>query len=405
MNTEMENNVVIVSACRTPFDIFGGVMRETSSIELATHVMKNVVERVNLPKEAVEEIIMGVAVHAELAAYSNIPARQAALKAGFPQTTWSFTIDNACCSSMVAFSQAYKHIKYGDKAVAMAVGSENLSNVSYLLSSKVRWGTKMGDVKLFDPMTSVGYADWKPVSVCADIVGERNNISRDMMDAWAYRSQMYYQKAKEAGKFEDEIVPYVVHTKKGDITVTEDQGPRADTTMEKLAKLRTVYGTKSITAGNAPGLNAGASAILLMSEDKAKEYGLKPLAYVRAVASAADDEDDSAISVARCIRDTVNSVGKTLDDLDVIEINEAFAVIPIVATKYLAEGDEALWKRLQEKTNVNGGAVAIGHPMGATGTRLIMTAMYELRRRGGGLGAAGICGGIGLGEGVLIEVV
>lgn len=401
----MENKVVIVNACRTPFDKFGGVMKNISSIDMTAEVLKNVVEKVGVSKDDVEEIVLGVAVHAELAQYSNIPVRQAALKAGYPETVWSYTVDNACCSSMVAFSQAYKHIKYGEKTVAIAAGAENLSNVPFIMGSKARWGNKAGDIKLVDPMTHVGYEAWAPVSVSANNVAKKVGITREQLDKWAYRSQMKYQEANEAGKFKDEIIPLTVNGPRGSVTVVEeDQGPRADTSLEKLGKLPSVYGTELITAGNAPGLNAGASAILLMSEEKAKEYSLTPLAYVVEVASAADDVEDAVISVARCVKSVVEKSGKTLDDVDVMEINEAFATIPIVTTKYLSEGDDEMWEKLQEKTNVNGGAIAIGHPMGATGTRLIMTAMYELHRRGGGIGVAGICGGLGLGEGVMIEV-
>ena len=224
------------------------------------------------------------------------------------------------------------------------------------------------------------------------------------MDRWAYRSQMLYQKANKERLFDEEIIPYVVSGKNGEVVIKEDASPRADTTYEKLSGLKTVYGTETITAGNAPGLNAGAAAILLMTEEKAREFGLTPLARVLDVTAVASEYENIPIVPALAIQKLLHRNNMSVSDVKLIEINEAFAAMPLVSTKLVAGGDVELTERLRSITNVNGGAIAIGHPMGATGARLIMTLMYELRRRGGGRGIACLCGGLAQGDGVLIEV-
>lgn len=400
-----DSRVVIVSACRTPFDKFGGAMRELSSIQLAVESMKNAVERINFKKEDVDVIYYGTAVPSEEGQYGNSPGRQALLKAGFPPETTTLTVDRACCSSMAAFQIAYKDLLLGECDVAMAVGSENLSNVPILMPSKVRWGVKSMDIVSWDPMAHVGYDDWNPVSVDTENVANRYGITREEMDEWSVGSHQKYFAAKEAGKFDCEVVPFTVVDRKGNETVMQyDVSPRQDTSMEKMAKLKPVYGTKIITAGNAPGLNAGSSAIILMREETAKEYGLEPLAYVKAIAAVAAEAENIPTVPAKAIQQLVKRAGVSLKDVDVIEINEAFSAMPLVSTKILADGDEAELARLRSITNVNGGAVAIGHPMGATGCRLIMTTMFELIRRGGGIGCAALCGGLAQGDGVMLEV-
>ena len=265
----IDKKIVIVSALRTPFDKYGGVMKDIRSIDLGTEVIRQVVERVGLPKDQVDYIFYGTTIHAEVAADINVPVRQALLHAGFPSSTLSLTVDRACCSSMAAFTEGVREIQAGEAEVVIAAGAENLSHVPHLTEG-LRWGKKMGDFKLYDVNAGFNYPGFGPVSVDTDNVARREGVSREEMDRWSFRSQQLYQEANAAGRFADEIIPYTVHTKKGDIVVTEDQGPRADTTYEKLAALKPVYGTQAITAGNSPGMNAGASAILLMTEEKAR---------------------------------------------------------------------------------------------------------------------------------------
>ena len=399
---ENKKEVVIVSAVRTPFDKFGGEMKALHSTFLAQKVLEEVVNKINFNKADVEEIIYGSCIHEEIALYANVPIRQALLKAGYPATTLSFTIDRACCSSMTALEVAYKDILLGEREVAIACGAENLANSPYLLNRHI---PKTGHLELYDHSADMAYRDWTPVSVDTDVVSKEYGITRELMDEWSYLSQTRCQAAKEKGYFDDEIVPITVKGPKGkEITISEDVSPRADTTIEKLSSLKTVYGTESITAGNAPGLNVGASAILLMTKEKADEFGLEPLAYILGIGQVADEAKYIPRVPAKAIQLMMKQNNITLDDIKLIEINEAFAAMPLVSTKILADGNEELLQHLRSITNVNGGAVAIGHPMGATGCRLVMTLMYELRRRGGGKGVAAICGGLAQGDGILLEV-
>ena len=400
-------NIVIVEACRTPFDKFGGVLKATSSIDLAVKVLNKLMDRAKLPKDVVENVYYGCCMHAEMAQYQNVPARQAILKAGFPQETLSVSIDRACCSSMVAVELAAQAIALGEHDVCIACGTESMSNIPLLVPPTVRWGTKMGGVKMDDQLAPTGYTrtGFTDVAYDAGVVALEYGVSREEQDAWSVRTQQRYAAALAAGRWDTEIEPIEIPgPKKTMIVFDKDTSPRPDTNMESLAKLKTIYNSPTVTAGNAPGLNAGASAILLMSEDKAKELGVKPLAYIRSTASVADDYRYIARVPATAIQKATKRAGIGLADLKVIEINEAFAAMPLVSTKILADGDEEKMEKLREITNVNGGAIALGHPVGASGARVIMTAMYELIRRGGGYGVAAICGGLAQGNAVLLEV-
>ncbi|MBQ9973440.1 MAG: thiolase family protein [Oscillospiraceae bacterium] len=399
-----KKNIVIVSACRTPFDRFGGVMRSVPSVELGQYVLEQVVDRVGLAKDQVEYIFYGTAIHAEVAPHVNVPVRQALLKAGFPATTLSMTVDRACCSSMTALMCACREIQAGEIEVAIAAGAENLSNVPHLVSG-LRWGKKLGSLDLYDVNAGFSYPGFGPVSVDTDQVAAQHGVTREEMDRWSLGSHQKYAAADADGRFDAEIVPYTCKDEKGrEVTVEKDQSPRPDTSYEKLAALRPVYGTQAITAGNSPGLNAGASAVLVMTEEKAKEYGLEVLAYVRDFAAVSSQSQNIPTVPAQVAMKLLERNGMTVEQLDLLEINEAFAAMPLVSAKLMTQGNEAQYAGLLEKTNVNGGAIAIGHPMGATGLRLIMTLAAELRRRGGGRGIACLCGGLAQGDGVLIEV-
>ncbi len=233
----------------------------------------------------------------------------------------------------------------------------------------------------------------------------RHGIGREMQDAWACRCQQRYQEALKQGKFEDEIMKLEVSGgKEGPIIFDRDEFPKPDTSMERLAKLKTVYGSPTVTPGNAPGLDAGASALILMRRSEAEKRGIKPLGTILTVQSIAVEPDSIAEAPAPAIQKALKKANIGLDEIDLIEINEAFAAMPLVATKILSGGDDGNWKRLQDKTNVNGGAVAIGHPVGASGARILMTMLYELRRRGGGKGVCAICGGLAQGDAAVVRV-
>lgn len=399
------NDVLIVSAVRTPFGRFGGVLKDMPSAKLAAIVLREVLRRVDLPANGVDEVYLGVVFGAEANLVGGIVARQATLEAGYPPEVRSLTIDRACCSSTVALQLGSRAIRAGEAQVVVVGGAENMGRAPLLVDPSVRWGRRLGPIVLQDPLYELGYPDWDPVSVDADRLAAEMGVTREDMDRWALRSQQRYAAALAEGKFREEIMPVEIPQKKGPaLRFEKDEFPKPQTTLEGLAKLPPIYGCKSITAGNAPGLDAGASAILLMNRRKADELGLRPLATVLATASVSARVGLSAAVPAYAIRRMLQLTGASLDDLDLIEINEAFAAMPLVSSLVLAEGDSHRLTALREKINVNGGAVAIGHPVGASGTRLVMTLMHELRRRGGKLGAAAICGGLAQGDGALIRL-
>ncbi|WP_366922219.1 thiolase family protein [Metallumcola ferriviriculae] len=400
-----EKEVVIVSAVRTPFGKFGGLLKDIPSIDLGAMVIKEVLNRVDLPGNVLDQVFYGTCIPAETGIHTNIPARQAMLKAGLPPETLSLTIDRACCSSITAVQLAYQAIVSGVSQVVLAAGAENMSRTP-LLATKARWGQRIGDLTLIDPLFELGYKEFNPVAVDAGEVALEHDISREDQDLWAYNSQQRYAKAAAEGKFEDELMPLAVPQRRGEpFRLETDESPKPDTSLEKLSKLPTVYGSPTVTAGNAPALSTGASAILLMTEEKAQELGFTPLAKVRSIASIALKPRLLAESPAPAISKALTNATWELDDIDLIEINEAFAAMPLVASTILANGDKPKIEALREKINVNGGAVAMGHPVGASGARILMTLVYELRRRGGGKGVAAICGGLAQGDAVAVEVV
>lgn len=404
------NDVVIVSAVRTPFGRFDGVLKSTDSIDLGVMVLREVLRRVELDAKDVDEVYYGTCIPAEYAIYTNVPARQITLLAGFPEDTISLTIDRACCSSMTALRLGYRAIKAGNAEVVIASGAENMGNVPLIAgAAKTRWGNRLGPIELEDVLFELGYGrkGFAPVATDAGHVAVEYGISREMQDEWAMRSHAKWHQAYEAGKFRigEEMMPVKIPQKKGDpLHMERDESPRDNLSPERMAKLSTVYGSPTVTAGNAPGLNSGASAIVIMSRAKAERLGLKPLASINACECAAGAPKYMACVPAQAIEKMLTKLGKTVDEMDLIEINEAFAAVTLVSLKMLAGNDPEKFRALKEKTNVNGGAVAIGHPVGASGARITMTLMYELMRRGGGTGVASICGGLSQGEAIVVEV-
>jgi acetyl-CoA C-acetyltransferase len=265
----------------------------------------------------------------------------------------------------------------------------------------------LGSIELWDGLFGLGYKGFNPVSVDAGEVALEYGITREDQDRWAYQSQMKYDKAFSEDKFKigEELMRVEIPQRKGaPLLFEKDEFPRPDTTIEKLSKLPLIYGSPTVTAGNAPGLDTGASAILIMSEEKARERGLKPLAKILSMVATATTPRLIAAIPGFTIQRTLEKARRTLDQIDLIEINEAFAAMPLVSAKILADGNSDKMKVLLEKTNVNGGAIAIGHPVGASGARILMTLIYELRRRGGGIGVASICGGLAQGDGAVVQV-
>lgn len=402
----MESDVVIVSALRTPFGRFGGPMKDIPIEALGALVMKEAMRRVDLSADIVEEIYLGNAMSLE-SSVPSVVGRQMALKAGFPNHIFAVTLDAACTSSLVAARLAYRAIRLGECQAVLAVGAESMSRTGLYISHEVRWGTRIGNLVASDWYFGLVYPGFKAASADTGDVALEYGEGREAQDNWGYLSQMRYAQALKEGKFQvgDELMAVEVQVKKGPaILVDKDEQPRPDTNLEKLAKLNTVYGSLTVTAGNAPGLNDGASAVLFMSRKKAEELGLEILGKIVACGGYSSEPRYMAAAPGFNIQWLLKKAGLTIDDMDLIEINEAFAAMPLIGTRILADGDEKKLNSLREKTNVNGGAVAIGHPVGASGLRLLMTILKELKRRGGGRGVVSLCGGLALSEAMIVEV-
>ncbi|MDY7031115.1 MAG: thiolase family protein [Thermodesulfobacteriota bacterium] len=397
-------DVVIVSLARTPFGKFGGTLKDVPVVDLGIMAAKEVLKRANVDEKAVEEVNVGHCASSE-AECASVVGRQISLATGIPPEVMTTTIDTACCSSLIAVRLGYQSIQAHRISTALALGVESMSRTPFILPQNLRWGQRLGHITASDGLFELGYKGYNPVSVDAGEVALEYNVDREEQDRWAFRSQQRYAKANEERKFKDEIVPIEVPSRKGPpIVFDTDEQPRPNTTIEKLAKLPTIYGSPTVTPGNAPGLNDGAAGILLMSAEKAKEMGISPLATIISAVGRSTHPRYIATIPGLVIQDALKKADLTIDDVDLIEINEAFAAMPLVSSKVLADGDEKKTEEIREKINVNGGAVAIGHPVGASGARILMTLIYELRRRGGGCGVAAICGGLAQGESMVVRV-
>jgi acetyl-CoA C-acetyltransferase len=387
-------DVVLVAAARTPFGRFGGGLSGMAATDLGAVAIRTVLDRTGTAPAEVDHLIMGTVL---AAGQGQVPSRQAGLKAGLPSSVPSFTVNKVCASALKAVNLGALLIRAGEAEVVVAGGMESMSRSPYLLEEQ-RFGARLGDRSAVDSMLRDGLCcpvDGLHMGVHGSQVAAELGVSRQEQDEWAARSQQRYQAALQSGFFTDEIVA----VDNGKNTVAADEQPRPDTTVEKLAALRPAFERDgSVTAGNAPGINDGGSAVLLMERERARAAGLEPLAtWVVGADSAADHPylaTVPATAVQAALQRTQGEVG--IDELRRVEINEAFAAVAITATRML-EVDP-------ERVNVNGGAIAVGHPIGASGARILMTLAYELRRSGGGYGAAGICSGLAQGEATIIRV-
>jgi acetyl-CoA C-acetyltransferase len=399
-----QDDVVIVSGVRTPFSKFGGVLREVHSTDLGVIVIKESLKRAGLKGEDLDELYYGMCDQAEAALYDNVNGRQALLRAGLPETLVSLTIDRACCSSLYAVHLGRRAILLREADTCMAVGSENMSNTPLLMNGH-RWGSGMKPLLVQDYLNPITYREYSPLGRDAGEIAVEYGISREEQDKWALGSQGKWALADKAGKFDEELVPVEVPQEKGaPFVFNKDEFPKPDTTLEGLARLKTIYGSPTVTAGNAPGLDGGAAAVIIMRRSKAEDRGITPLATIVSVASGASKPRRMAELPGFVIQKALERAGLSIDDMKVIEINEAFAAVTLVSTKILAGGDETKWREFLDKTNPNGGAIAIGHPVGASGARILTTMVYELKRRGGGFGVCAICGGLAQGDAVVIRV-
>jgi acetyl-CoA C-acetyltransferase len=400
------NDIVIVSAVRTPFGKYGGSLKDYDYYDLGAIPMKEVVSRVNLDPGMVDEVFWGVGDTSPCKdPYTPVAARQSLIKAGLPHETVSISFDMACVSAMHAVKLAAMTIKLGEAEIALAGGATSFSTEPMVVRGLRFSGYRLGDVKMEDPLYALGYKDFNPVAVDSDNVAKEYGIGRKEQDEWALRSHTYYGNAWKAGKFKDEIMTLIIPQGKGEPKVLDiDEQYRPDTTLERLFKLSTVYGTEAITAGNAPGMNDGATAILVMTRGKAQRLGLQPLATVVSQVSLAINASRMPEGPGYAIQRVLKKADLSIDDVSVMEINEAFACVPLVSTKLVAGDDTKKLKKIRDKTNINGSAIAIGHPNTASGARLIMNLMYELRRRGGGYALGAICGGLAQADATVIRV-
>ncbi|VEF46433.1 acetyl-CoA acetyltransferase [Bacillus freudenreichii] len=387
----------IIEGARTPFGKLGGGLSSLSASDLGGVAVKEALERSNVNPEDVDEVILGTVLQG---GQGQIPSRQAAEKAGIPWEVKTETINKVCASGMRAVTLADQIIRAGDEEVIVAGGMESMSNAPYMLP-KARWGYKMGDSSVVDLMIHDGLTcsfSGVHMGTYGNSSAKEYEITREAQDDWALRSHKLAIQAMEKGLFIEEIVPVEVPQRKGDpLNIDQDEGPRSDTSIEKLAKLKPVFGSDgTITAGNAPGVNDGAAALVLMSEERTIREGRVPLGFIIGHAEVAVEAKDFPKTPGLAINELLKKYGKTAEEIDLFEINEAFAAVALVSSE-IAGLDP-------EKVNVNGGSIALGHPIGASGARIILTLAYELRRRGGGVGIASICSGGGQGDAVMIEV-
>jgi len=387
--------VVIVSAVRTAIGSFGGSLANVPAVDLGAIVIKEALKRVSLKPEMVDEVIMGMVLQAGL---GQNPARQSAVKAGIPVEVPSMTINKVCGSGLKSVMLAAQSIALGESEIVVAGGMESMSQAPYLIKN-MRWGTKMGHQEIVDTMIFDGLTDifnLYHMGITAENIAEMYGITREEQDQFAYESQKKAEEAQKAGKFKDEIVPVEIPTKKETIIFDKDEYPRHGTTLEALAKLKPAFKKDgTVTAGNASGINDGAAALVLMTKEKAEELGLKPMAKVVSYASAGVDPKIMGIGPVPATKKALKKAGLTIDDIDLIEANEAFAVQSIAVAKELGFP--------KEKVNVNGGAVALGHPIGASGARILVTLLYEMARRDAKYGLATLCIGGGQGVSMIVE--
>ncbi|MEH7437304.1 acetyl-CoA C-acetyltransferase [Neobacillus drentensis] len=392
-----QTEVVIVSAVRTALGNFNGSLKNVSAPELGATVIKGALEAAGVKLELVDEVIMGNVLQAGL---GQNPARQAAIQAGIPESVSSMTINKVCGSGLKAVHLATQAILAGDADIVVAGGMENMSQAPYLLKN-ARDGFKMGDQKLVDTLTSDGltcvFNDYH-MGITAENLASKYSVTREEQDEFSAWSQAKAVEAIEAGRFKDEIVKVVIPQRKGEpIIFDTDEYPKKGTTAEKLAGLRPAFKKDgSVTAGNASGINDGAAAVVVMSKKKADELGLKPLVTIKANASAGVDPSIMGIGPVPAVRKALEKASVSMEDLNLIEANEAFAAQSLAVDRELHFNKEIL--------NVNGGAIALGHPIGASGARILVTLIHEMKRRNAKNGLATLCIGGGQGVATIVEL-
>lgn len=388
--------VVIVSAARTPIGSFGGSLSGLSAVELGTAAAREVIRRSGIDPSQIDDVIIGNILSAGL---GQNPARQISIFSGIPDNVTAMTINKLCGSGLRAVSMAAQFIMLGDADIILAGGTESMSNAPYLLP-KGRFGYRMGDGKIVDSMVYDGLTEIfnnYHMGVTAENIAKRWNISREEQDEFALQSQLKAEAAQKSGRFADEIVPVAIPQRKGEpLIVDTDEYPRHGTTLEKLAKLPTAFQKDgTVTAGNASGINDGAAMVLVMSKQKALELGIKPLATIKSYASVALDPAIMGYGPVPASRKALDRIGYTVDQIGLVEANEAFASQSIAVVRDLGLDPSVV--------NVNGGAIALGHPIGASGARILTTLLYEMQKRDVRTGLATLCIGGGMGTSLIVE--
>jgi len=386
---------VIVSACRTPVGNFGGTLKDVSAREIGALVIREAINRAGIKPEMIEEVIFGCVLQGGLG--QNI-SRQCALDAGIAPEVPTFTVNKVCGSGLKTVELAAQAIRAGDADIIVAGGTESMSSALFALD-KARWGYRMGEGKVVDMMIRDGLWDAfnnYHMGITAENINEQWGITREEQDELALRSQQRAAAAIKDGKFVDEIVPVVIKTRKGEQVFDTDEFVRMDASLENLSKLKGAFKKDgSVTAGNASGINDGAAALVIMSIEKAQELGLRPLATIVSYASAGVDPKIMGMGPWPSSLKALNKAGLSIDDMDLIEANEAFAAQSVAVAKELNFDSQ--------KVNVNGGAIALGHPIGASGARILVTLLYEMQRRDAKRGLATLCIGGGMGTALVVE--
>ena len=389
--------IVIASACRTAIGTFGGTLKDVPAAELGAIVVKEAVKRAGIKPEMVDEVIFGNVLQAGLG--QNI-ARQVTLKAGLPIETTAMTINIVCGSGLKSVALAANQILAGESEIVVCGGTENMSAAPYAIPS-ARWGARMNNSKMIDVMVNDGLWDafnQYHMGITAENVAEKYGITREMQDEFAVASQSKAEAAIKAGKFKDEIVPVDIHGKKGDTVFDTDEHPKFGTTLEKVAKLKPAFKRDggTVTAANASGINDSAAALVVMSKEKADELGIKPLATIVSYATGGVDPSIMGVGPVPAVTKAMARANMTVDDFDLIEANEAFAAQSLAVAQDL--------KFDMSKVNVNGGAIALGHPIGASGARILVTLLYEMQKREDAhTGLATLCIGGGQGQALIVK--
>lgn len=392
----MTKTVCIVSAVRTPMGAFGGALKDVPAPQLGAIAIKAAIEKAGIKPAQVDELLMGCVIQAGL---GQAPARQAAKAAGLPDKVICTTVNKVCASGMKAIAQGAQSILLGDADVVVAGGMENMSAVPFYVTN-LRWGNKYGEAPMLDGLQKDGLTDCYSnfaMGCAADIIASEQKISREEQDAFATESYKRSQTAWTEGRFAEEVVPVTIASKKGDAIVDKDEEPW-NVKFDKIAALKPAFGKEgTVTAANASTMNDGAAAVVLMSKEKADELGRKPIAVIRSYADAEQEPTYFTTTPSIALPKAVKKAGLEMKDIDYVELNEAFSVVGIVNTKMM-NLDPA-------NVNVNGGAVSLGHPLGCSGARIIVTLINVLKQKGGKIGAAGICNGGGGASAMVIELV